>query len=28
LGYDVFNILSQGAVPSYQGLSYLQMRTG
>ncbi len=26
LGYDVFNILSQGAVPSYQGLSYLQMR--
>ncbi len=25
-GYDVFNILSQGAVPNYQGLSYQQMR--
>jgi hypothetical protein len=25
-GYDVFNILSQGVVPSYQGLSYQQMR--
>jgi hypothetical protein len=25
-GYDVFNILSQGAVPNYQGLSYGQMR--
>jgi hypothetical protein len=26
LGYDVFNILSQGVVPNYQGLSYQQMR--
>ncbi len=25
-GYDVFNILSQGIVPNYQGLSYQQMR--
>ena len=25
-GYDVFNILSQGVVPNYQGLSYQQMR--
>jgi hypothetical protein len=25
-GYDVFNILSQGIVPYYQGLSYQQMR--
>ena len=25
-GYDVFNILSQGMVPNYQGLSYQQMR--
>ena len=25
-GYDVFNILSQGVVPSYQGLSYQAMR--
>ncbi len=25
-GYDVFNILSQGAVPNYQGLSYQAMR--
>jgi hypothetical protein len=25
-GYDVFNILSQGAVPSYQSLSYKQLR--
>jgi len=25
-GYDVFNILSQGAVPYYQGLTYGQMR--
>jgi hypothetical protein len=25
-GYDVFNILSQGIVPKYQGLSYQQMR--
>ena len=25
-GYDVFNILSQGAVPNYQHLSYQQMR--
>ena len=26
-GYDVFNILSQGVVPNYQGLSYQQMRS-
>jgi hypothetical protein len=25
-GYDVFNILSQGVVPNYQGLTYQQMR--
>jgi len=25
-GYDVLNVLSQGAVPNYQGLSYRQMR--
>jgi hypothetical protein len=25
-GYDAFNILSQGAVPNYQGLSYQQLR--
>ena len=25
-GYDVFNILSQGVVPNYQGLSYQAMR--
>jgi hypothetical protein len=25
-GYDVYNILSQGIVPNYQGLSYGQMR--
>jgi hypothetical protein len=25
-GYDVFNILSQGVVPNYQGLSYQQVR--
>jgi hypothetical protein len=25
-GYDVLNILSQGVVPFYQGLSYLQLR--
>jgi len=25
-GYDVFNILSQGIVPNYQGLTYGQMR--
>ena len=25
-GYDAFNILSQGVVPNYQGLSYQQMR--
>ena len=25
-GYDVLNILSQGAVPNYQGLSYQQLR--
>ncbi|HLX83341.1 MAG TPA: hypothetical protein VKR59_05565 [Terriglobales bacterium] len=25
-GYDVFNILSQGVVPNYQGLSYVAMR--
>jgi hypothetical protein len=25
-GYDVFNILSQGVVPNYQGLSYSAMR--
>jgi len=25
-GYDVFNILSQGIVPNYQGLSYQQFR--
>jgi len=25
-GYDVFNILSQGVMPNYQGLSYQQMR--
>jgi hypothetical protein len=25
-GYDVFNILSQGMVPNYQGLSYGQLR--
>jgi hypothetical protein len=25
-GYDAFNILSQGIVPNYQGLSYQQMR--
>jgi hypothetical protein len=25
-GYDVFNILSQGVVPNYQGLSYQQLR--
>jgi hypothetical protein len=25
-GYDVFNILSQGAVPNYQGLTYQQIR--
>jgi len=25
-GYDVFNILSQGVVPNYQGLSYRRMR--
>ena len=26
LGYDVFNILSQGVVPNYQGLTYQAMR--
>ena len=26
-GYDVYNILSQGVVPNYQGLSYQQMRS-
>ncbi len=26
-GYDVFNILSQGVVPNYQGLSYQEMRS-
>ena len=26
MGYDVFNILSQGVVPNYQGLTYSQMR--
>ena len=25
-GYDVFNILSQGVVPNYQELSYMEMR--
>src|SRR5208282_1714890 len=25
-GYDVFNVLSQGIVPNYQGLTYQQMR--
>jgi hypothetical protein len=25
-GYDVFNVLSQGAVPNYQGLTYVGMR--
>jgi len=25
-GYDVFNILSQGVVPNYQGLSYQTLR--
>jgi len=25
-GYDVYNILSQGSVPNYQGLSYVAMR--
>src|SRR5258708_39470486 len=26
LGYDVFNILSQGVVPNYQNLGYQQLR--
>ena len=25
-GYDVFNVLSQGAVPSYQGMTYVGLR--